>query len=454
MPDRLVLGTLAGFALVVGSMALVWYVRRRRASSIDDPSILLAAPPEGMTPAVAAHVGGAPMRLSFMAALLDLASRGEITFVEESVSGEAAEVGIDIGGVDPSDPRIERNRRQPAGEAESWVLGQLELSVGHPRHAPWDSNALADTNFPLLIGASEAMLGAVLREADQKPEDQTSSSAVAQREKGLLSGGPPDAAAVETAYEARTGHPMPASAAQVVEQLTQLATPNQSAAPDQTAVSPKLHIGAKDARALTTPMLFGTFLDTYIQRHGWLGSLPVLTRLRWHIVGGVAVVLGIAVMSIGVDAFSDAQAGFGLGLFFGGLVAYWRAPVMVQPSVNGGRVRAQLAAYRRTLQMTFQQASSIRDAVGPTGLAWLSTPDQAIAWSVALGLAPDVAAVLARSAPRGDETDDEEPAWFKPGHGKKQVASPAQMFVGIENIGSTGAALPGFLRPMRSWWPS
>ena len=169
MPDRLVLGTLAGFALAAGTMALVWYVRRRRAWSIDDPSILLAAPPEGMTPAVAAHVGGAPVRLSFMAALLDLASRGEITFVEEGISGGAADVGIDIGGVDPSDPRIERNRRQPAGEAESWVLGQLELSVGHPRHAPWDSNALADTNFPLLIGASEAMLGAVLREAEQKP---------------------------------------------------------------------------------------------------------------------------------------------------------------------------------------------------------------------------------------------------------------------------------------------
>jgi len=104
--------------------------------------------------------------------------------------------------------------------------------------------------------------------------------------------------------------------------------------------------------------------------------------------------------------------------------------------------------------MTLQQASSIRDAVGPTGLAWLSTPDQAIAWSVALGLAPDVAVVLARSAPGGDATDNEEPAWFKPGHRKKQVASPVQMFVGIENIGSTGADLPGFLRPMRSWWPS
>ena len=65
-----------------------------------------------------------------------------------------------------------------------------------------------------------------------------------------------------------------------------------------------------------------------------------------------------------------------------------------------------------------------------------------------------VTALLARSAPRGDETDDEQPAWFNPGHRKKQVASPAQMFVGIENIGSTGAGLPWFLRPMRSWWPS
>ena len=253
---------------------------------------------------------------------------------------------------------------------------------------------------------------------------------------------------------------MPASAAHVVEQLTQLATPDHTATPDQAttadqpAAPPKLHIGARDARALTTPMLFGTFLDTYAQRHGWLGSLPVVTRLRWRVAGVVATVVGIVAMSIGVDAFSDAETGFGLGLFFGGLVMVWRAPAMVQPSTAGGRVRAQLAAYRRTLQMTLQSASSIRDAVGPTGLPWLSTPDQAIAWSVALGLAPDVTALLARSAPGGGATDNEEPAWFNPGHRRKQVASPAQMFVGIENIGSTGAALPGFLRPMRSWWPS
>ena len=148
MPDRLVLWTIAGFALVVGSMALVRLRRRRVATSIDDASILLAAPPEGMTPAVAALVDGAPTRLAFMAALLDLASRGEIGFAAESVTQGIADVGVPIGGGDATDARVEQNRRQPAGEAEAWLLGQLELAAGHRRHAPWDADAMFDRLVP------------------------------------------------------------------------------------------------------------------------------------------------------------------------------------------------------------------------------------------------------------------------------------------------------------------
>jgi hypothetical protein len=453
MPDRLVLSALAGFGLVVGAMAVIWYLRRRAANSIDDPSILLAAPPEGMTPAVAAHMGGAPVRLSFMAALLDLASRGEIAFVAERISGGAADVGIDIGGIDPKDPRIERNRRQPAGEAEAWVLGQLEIAVGHPRHAPWDSDGLADTNLPLLMGASQSVLGAVLREAEEKPADQGSLGAVEEREKGLLSGGPPDPATIESAYERRTGHSMPAEAEQALQALARPVANDETAADGQSTPSAPLHISASDARALSSPMLFGTFLDTYTRRHGWIGSLPLLTRLRWRVVGAVAVVVGIMIMSIGVSAFSDPETGFGLGLFFGGLVVFWRAPAMVQPSVQGGQVTAQLAAYRRTLHLTLHQASSIRDAVGPSGMEWLATPDMAIAWAVGLGLTPDVASILARSDPSA-AADGDQPVMFKASGHNKQVASPAQMFAGIERIGSSGAETPRFLRPIRLWFPS
>ena len=142
MPDRLVLSTLAGFALVVGSMALVRLWRRRAASSIDDESILLAAPPEGMTPATAALIDGATTHLAFMAALFDLASRGEIGFVEERPRRGEADVGVAIGGAASGDERVRRNRRQPAGEAEAWLLGQLELAAGHRRqHADRPASA-------------------------------------------------------------------------------------------------------------------------------------------------------------------------------------------------------------------------------------------------------------------------------------------------------------------------
>ncbi|MDL2335344.1 MAG: DUF2207 domain-containing protein, partial [Chloroflexota bacterium] len=123
----LLVWTLLGFALIVGPMALIRWRAATAGRSLDDPSILLSAPPEGVTPALAAHIDRAPLRQSFSAALLDLASRGEIEFEAKKSAIGAAEVGIEIGGADLTDPRFARNRRQPAGEAEVWLLGRLQL---------------------------------------------------------------------------------------------------------------------------------------------------------------------------------------------------------------------------------------------------------------------------------------------------------------------------------------
>jgi hypothetical protein len=294
----------------------------------------------------------------------------------------------------------------------------------------------------------------------------------------LLSAGPADRSTIARAYEAQTGHALPARAFNALSAVAPPETAGAAAGPGTTPASPatgpaatvhpsdatpRLYIAAQDARALATPMLFGTFLETYARRHRWLGSMPVVTRIRWRIGGAVAAAAGIALLSAGVDAYSDAEAGLGLGLLFGGLVAFLLAPAMVQPSAEGGRIRAQLAAYRRTLQLTFRSASSIGDAVGPAGLAWLSTPDQAIAWAVALGLAPDVEALLARSAPDTSGTAADAPTWYHPAHRRRAAgggvsvpvsSSPAVMFAGIEAISSSGAVGPRFLRPMRAWWPT
>ena len=79
--------------------------------------------------------------------------------------------------------------------------------------------------------------------------------------------------------------------------------------------------------------------------------------------------------------------------------------------------RAQLAAYRRTLEKTMAQARSMQQVVDEAGLDWLDTPDQAILWGVALGLEDEVEAVLERTlhdlrdgaAPAGTYT----PSWYR-----------------------------------------
>ncbi len=60
-------------------------------------------------------------------------------------------------------------------------------------------------------------------------------------------------------------------------------------------------------------------------------------------------------------------------------------------------MKAQLAAYRRTLKATFETSATLDDAVTATGLKWLETPDQALVWGVALGLRPDIEALLRRT---------------------------------------------------------
>src|SRR5438309_9562291 len=88
----------ATFALVAGYAALSWLRRGRDPRYLDDASILLPAPPPGMTAATATIVLGEDSRAAFMAALLDLASRDEIAFVAEGRQGGVDEVGIAIHG--------------------------------------------------------------------------------------------------------------------------------------------------------------------------------------------------------------------------------------------------------------------------------------------------------------------------------------------------------------------
>ena len=123
---NVVVGVVA-FVIVAGYAALAWFRHGRDPSYPDDASILLPAPPPGMTAATATVVAGGGTHVAFMAALLDLASRDEIAFVAED---RPDHVGIAFRGGETTDPRVLLNRRNPIGEAETWLLGELKATQG------------------------------------------------------------------------------------------------------------------------------------------------------------------------------------------------------------------------------------------------------------------------------------------------------------------------------------
>ena len=91
-------------------------------------------------------------------------------------------------------------------------------------------------------------------------------------------------------------------------------------------------------------------------------------------------------------------------------------PARTQP---GAVIRAMLEAYRRTLEKTMAQARSMGQVVTESAIPLIETPDDAVAWGVALGLQEAVEGVLARSSEdvRAGGTGYYMPAWYLAGAG-------------------------------------
>ncbi len=115
-----------------------WFRAGRDPVYLDDPSILMPAPPPGLTPAAGAAIrDGTVSRRALTAASLDLAARGRIAFqaVEKRHlfgSGQP-ELGIYTRDSMTQDPveqaRLSRIRRRPLDEGTAYLLGRLH-SVG------------------------------------------------------------------------------------------------------------------------------------------------------------------------------------------------------------------------------------------------------------------------------------------------------------------------------------
>jgi uncharacterized membrane protein YgcG len=131
-----ILDALVGFggillALVLVAWALWWWLRYGRDPVyLDDPSILMPAPPPDLTPASAAVIWeGHTTRRALTTAMLDLASRGAITFRQEKHL-MSTRAGIQVNSGSPTDPNAVRNQRRPTGAAEDYALSELRVIAG------------------------------------------------------------------------------------------------------------------------------------------------------------------------------------------------------------------------------------------------------------------------------------------------------------------------------------
>jgi uncharacterized protein len=152
------------FLGLVGSAVFAWLRYGRDPVYLDDPSIHMAGPPDGLTPAAGTFVlNGGPSRRALTAAMLDLASRGLIAFREESgFFGMNRKVGIDLEppAADPLTlARRARNAVRPLGPAETLAFSELEK---------------VDTAEPKFIDPKELLaFGASVAKFDKKLESHT-----------------------------------------------------------------------------------------------------------------------------------------------------------------------------------------------------------------------------------------------------------------------------------------
>ncbi len=124
-----ILGLIVGpvaFLILAGWAAESWLRYGRDPHYLDDPSILMPAPPAELTPPAGALLyGGSSSRHALTTAMLDLASHGEVAFQQEE-----DKVGIKLTEPDTNDPSVALNRKRPLDAAELYALERLHTIAG------------------------------------------------------------------------------------------------------------------------------------------------------------------------------------------------------------------------------------------------------------------------------------------------------------------------------------
>ena len=143
--------------------------------------------------------------------------------------------------------------------------------------------------------------------------------------------------------------------------------------------------------------VFDKALESEVVARGWFREKPSAAVARWTARAAIALVVGVVAAFAGFNLPSNGLLLVGIAIVVGAVVMGILARSMPAVSMSGAMIRAMLAAYRRTLKKTMDQARSMDQVVAEAGLSWLETPDQAVVWGTALGLHEEIEAVLGRS---------------------------------------------------------
>jgi uncharacterized membrane protein YgcG len=169
---------------------------------------------------------------------------------------------------------------------------------------------------------------------------------------------------------------------------------------------------------------FDRALEGEVVQRGWYRERPSAAVARWRLRGGLAIGAGVVALVAGINLPASGLVLIGIGALLGGVVVLFIAGSMPAVTLPGAMIRAMLAAYRRTLRKTMEQARSMEQVVADSGLAWLETPDRAVVWGTALGLHDEIEQVLARAL--DDEREGRVAAgstWFPTWYGTGAGAS-------------------------------
>lgn len=304
--------------LIVGWALLKWYREGRDPVYLDDPSILMPAPPPGLTPAAGAAIrDGGVGRRALTAASLDLAVRGYAGFRAEpgGILGRSPDLGIFTGEAVAGDPaeqaRMERARRRPMDPATEYLRGRLAAVAG----------------------------GTAYIEPDE------------------------------------------------ITELGQY-----------------------------TPT-FNKHLETHLVNERWYRERPTRSSGRWAGRGVLFLVAGIVTLIVGFNLPSSGVVLLGIALIGSAIALFVISAAMPARTQAGAVIQAMLEAYRRTLAKTMAQARSMGQVVAESAIPLIESPDDAVAWGVALGLQDDVERVLERSAEdlRAGGSGYYMPAWYVAG---------------------------------------